>query len=490
MVSERKGWSRSRPLRVAFLVQEGEHANLALDGIIADCYNRWGGRFSLIVPCVNGQITPSYWPWLEAYDPDIIYSYVSLNRADILEVHERLYPSEYIFHEMGREPRLNVHGFKPDYKFTHLSSLSIIFRLARYSSATANKIVDFWPSEKISTFWSDNFGSYFISRSNSGFPTDAKSAASILTVIDPEKLKDRRSGIPRDLDTVPNEMAAFIELTKNKAISMSMLSTRFAPRLELRVHGWSESFNLVVGNTYADRLLHWNARLLLPSWLDTDINCLRVGLDQLKDAAFLESLGEYLKQRNRVNNGSGGQPQITIRSMSLNQEQIDEAKSLISSTKPWGYLDTKIITSFDEIVPPKALLKPDEMLSLGRLDDGLFPRSNWMPFSWIPPFARPPSNIPDHITDAPPRQYFAEGFWMTDFAFEHDGPRPKFTNENRWILPHRWRMARAFEVSRTDTPRHALPPMARTNRSGNLSIGTSEGSLVEKINIPTSRVLT
>lgn len=75
---------------------------------------------------------------------------------------------------------------------------------------------------------------------------------------------------------------------------------------------------------------------------------------------------------------------------------------------------------------------------------------------------------------------------MTDFAFEHDGPRPKFTNENRWILPHRWRMARAFEVSRTDTPRHALPPMARTNRSGNLSIGTSEGSLVEKINIPTS----
>lgn len=69
MVSERKGWSRSRPLRVAFLVQEGEHANLALDGIIADCYNRWGGRFSLIVPCANGQITPIA-HWLQAMKND------------------------------------------------------------------------------------------------------------------------------------------------------------------------------------------------------------------------------------------------------------------------------------------------------------------------------------------------------------------------------------------------------------------------------------
>jgi len=31
-----------------------------------------GGRFSLIVPCLNGRIAPSYWPWLEAYDPDIV----------------------------------------------------------------------------------------------------------------------------------------------------------------------------------------------------------------------------------------------------------------------------------------------------------------------------------------------------------------------------------------------------------------------------------
>jgi hypothetical protein len=103
---ELKGWARPRPLRVAFLIEDGEHASLALDGVFADCYNRWGGRFSLIVPCHNGRIVPSYWPWLEAYDPDIVYSYLSLSRADVLEVHERLSPAQYASHELGREPRL------------------------------------------------------------------------------------------------------------------------------------------------------------------------------------------------------------------------------------------------------------------------------------------------------------------------------------------------------------------------------------------------
>lgn len=84
MPRELRGWARPRPLRVAFLIEDGEHSSLALDGVFADCYNRWGGRFSLIAPCIDGQITQSYWPWLEAYDPDIVYSYVPINRADVL----------------------------------------------------------------------------------------------------------------------------------------------------------------------------------------------------------------------------------------------------------------------------------------------------------------------------------------------------------------------------------------------------------------------
>src|SRR5271169_5602262 len=210
MPSELKGWARPRPLRVAFLIEDGEHAQLALDGIFADCYNRWGGRFSLIAPCLNGRVAPSYWPWLEAYDPDIVYSYLPLNRADVLEVHERLCPAQYAFHELGREPRLDPYGFKPSYGFSPLSSLSGIFRLARHTPAPSEgapvKIIDSWHTERPSRFLTDNFGTYHLSRGGSIYPSDAAAAASLLTIVSPDMQADRRYGVPRDLNAIPSEM--------------------------------------------------------------------------------------------------------------------------------------------------------------------------------------------------------------------------------------------------------------------------------------------
>jgi len=57
--TELVGWSATKPIRVAFLVEPSEHSALVLDGIFADCYSRWGGRFSLVVPCLNGSVSIS-----------------------------------------------------------------------------------------------------------------------------------------------------------------------------------------------------------------------------------------------------------------------------------------------------------------------------------------------------------------------------------------------------------------------------------------------
>ena len=230
-------------MRIAFLIEDGEHANLALDGIFADCYNRWGGRFSLIAPCVNGRIASTYWPWLEAFDPDIVYSYVPLSRADILEVHERLSPAEYAFHKLDREPRLDVFGFKPSHKFAPLSSLSAIFRLARYSPAPGEgapvKIIDSWLTERPSRLLTDNFGTYHLSRGGGIYPPDAAAAASLLTIVSPEMQADPRYGVPRDLNAIPSEMAAFREFAEGRATSLSLASTLFAPKLDIRADRWS-----------------------------------------------------------------------------------------------------------------------------------------------------------------------------------------------------------------------------------------------------------
>jgi hypothetical protein len=488
MSRELKGWARPRPLRVAFLIEDGEHAGLTLDGVFADCYNRWGGRFSLIAPCSNQRISPSYWPWLEAYDPDIVYSYVPLSRADVLEVHERLSPARYIFHEMGRDPRLDVFGFKPSYNFSPLSSLSVIFRLARYSPATREgvpvKIIDSWFTEKPSRFLTDNFGTYHQSRGGSVYPSDAAAAASLLTIVSPEMQADRQRGVPRDLNAIPTEMAAFTEFANRRATSLSLASTLFAPKLDIRWGRWSGSFNLVVGDGFFDRILFWNARLLIPAWLDTDLCCLRVGLGELREPDFLAVLGNLLKRRNHVNGGTGGPSQLTVRSASLDADQLAEANRLVLSTNPWGAVTTEAVAALDDIVPATDALQAAR--ESNRFGGELFPRPEWTRFMWSPPTARPPAILPDHLTDAPVRQVFTEGYWCADFIFQYDGPGPHFADENRWVLPRRWRMAGAFKPSLVDDRRHAIPPATRRSRDGNLAMFVSADHPVETIKVPTA----
>ena len=114
VAKEMFGRVRSRPIRIAFLIQDDDQAHLALDGIFANCYGRWGGRFSPIVLCGGGKIPDEYWPWLEAYDPDIVYSYMPLSRATILEIYERLNPAQLGLHRLSeRNPRLDASGSPP-----------------------------------------------------------------------------------------------------------------------------------------------------------------------------------------------------------------------------------------------------------------------------------------------------------------------------------------------------------------------------------------
>jgi hypothetical protein len=486
MARELKGWSRTRPIRVAFLVQDGgDNANLALDGIFADCYDRWGGRFSLIAPCVGERISQSYRPWLEAFDPDIVYSYVPLDKAAVLELHERLSPAEYIYHKLYREPHLGVFDFKPSYSFPMLSSLSTIFRLARFNSASRDgspmNIIDSWSTEQPSRFLTDNFGTYHVSRGGGGglFPVDAMRTASLLTVVSPE-VKESRLGAPNNLKTVPSEMDAFKEFAWKRATSLSLLSAQLAPRVETRSGNWSRTFNLVVGNGFADRILFWNARLLIPAWLDSDLACFRVAPDQLRDREFIDNLGDLLRQRNRVTGGSGGQPHLAVRSISLNADQLSEAHKLVLATKPWGGVTCEVITGLDDIVPSvNALKSQGEARAFGAANLG-----EWKQFTWLRPVVKPPLNLPDHLLDAPARQAFAGGYWCSDFAFEYDQSIPRFANENRWVLPRRWRMAGAFRCALVELQRSL--PHPRRSRGGHLAVFVNADHPVGSIQLPTA----
>jgi hypothetical protein len=70
-MTSRLAYSRARPVRVAYFVEDGEHADITLDAIFARSFGYWGGRFALIVPCEKGAPRLAYEAWLEKYDPEL-----------------------------------------------------------------------------------------------------------------------------------------------------------------------------------------------------------------------------------------------------------------------------------------------------------------------------------------------------------------------------------------------------------------------------------
>jgi hypothetical protein len=93
-------------------------------------------------------------------------------------------------------------------------------------------------------------------------------------------------------------------------------------------------------------------------------------------------------------------------------------------------------------------------------------------------------SVPEHLSDAPLRQVFTEGYWCSDISFESEGPGPRLMNENRWVLPRRWRMANAFRLSTVGETRHVVPPSPRRNRQGNLTVFVNAEHPVDTIRVP------
>lgn len=483
---ELEGWEKIRPVRVAFLVEPGEHAALVLDGVFADCYSRWGGRFSLIVPCANGRIVDDYWPWLATFDPDIVYSYVDLVAHAVLEIHERLVPADYIRHRLGDSPRLDVFGFRPQYHFAALSSLSTVFRVGRHSPSANGpkiKIVDSWHTERPTRFLTDNLGTYHTSTATGMYPNDARSTAGLLTIVSEEYFHDRKYGVPRDLNRVATERLALAEFAARRATGISLLSSLYAPRLEVWDYRWSTAFNLVIGESFEDRLLFWNARLLIPAWLDSDLCCFRLTPDQLKDESLVSLIVQLLNSRNHVNGGSGGPQRLQVRSASRNTNELAEVLSILGGAKVWSAIGPAEVVSGGHVVPSEDSLR--HAREQAQSMDGRLRGSEWHGFRWKPPTAYPPALKPEHLNDAPPSQSFTLGLWALDLSFEHDGEKPRSAQKNVWMLPKRWRMAGAFGakfVARGFGP--DLPPMSRRSTNGNLTLFAGVQRTLESVTIP------
>ena len=143
-----KASTRARSVRVAYLVEEEDaNADYVLDAIFAESYSRWGGRFTLVVPCVRGAIDQRYARWLEVYDADIIYSYVDLPAETVRLLHERYYPSFLVRHEPPGaidDPKRAAQPRLPVDPLTVFASTSLPTSLPMRTRQGPQLLVDMW----------------------------------------------------------------------------------------------------------------------------------------------------------------------------------------------------------------------------------------------------------------------------------------------------------------------------------------------------------
>jgi hypothetical protein len=103
-----------------------------------------------------------------------------------------------------QNPRLDVFGFKPNYAFQPLSSLSVIFRFARFApsrtQASPVRIIDAWFTESPSRFLTDNFGIYHASMGGGLYLEFDSSAQTLEEVVDSltRVVEARRGAASRD----------------------------------------------------------------------------------------------------------------------------------------------------------------------------------------------------------------------------------------------------------------------------------------------------
>ena len=243
-----------------------------------------------------------------------------------------------------------------------------------------------------------------------------------------------------------------------------MLSAWDVPRIEINEQRFGHSFNLVVGNSFNDHLIFWNLRSHYESWLDRGLVTLLVSKKELEQPHIFQSVISILKLRNHVRHGSNSQTAVSIRSMSIQVEELQQISERFADEKIWFYLDIEHLNQIDDIAPTEKAVKHS-----GRLVyDTTFQPDDWHEIVHTESRFRPPKVIPDHLRGISPlASEIQQGMWAQDLSLEREANLSRFANvQHSWRLPRRLPITDAF-VRHYQTSRQSATCMPRVN-SGNL----------------------
>lgn len=481
-----KAYYRARPIRVAFLVDDHEHSSAMLDAIFKNCMGRWGGRFSLLIPATSTGPEQNYLNWLHAFDPDIIYSYVDLEDAVIERLQERFYPSFIIRHDFYRRAERDAYAYHPKLPIDCLKVTSLIPMATLptiFDGSRKGHFLEAMGRLQDTPFVRDNFGT-FTECAGHGFFARFNEFGNTVTLVADEDYQPRERFIRPPHETVSDVISLIDFLTNKRLITMSQLSSMITPRLDINNRHLSNTFNIVVGDTFIDRLVYWNARSLYPKWRDHGYVDLRIPRAYLSDSRILEALGEFIRTKNQVTEHSNSTPYATVRSSSV---PIDELNALVTALKgnsSWIVFNTKTFSTTNECLP-----SDEELDNAGYVVAENFMARTAAQWSEVfadgdqliinPPAPEPLKYCPAHFQSA------SEGAWAVDVDIERKLDYSQVINvKQKWQLPRRLRITRALISGYQIAGNSSAFVMPRVSNGGLLTVYANVDTTPIKVKLP------
>jgi hypothetical protein len=409
------------PIQVCYIVPIDASSEM-LTAIFEECHNRWGGRDTLIMPVVDGQIDEKYWTWAQALDPDVVYSYADLDVSMLERVDRDLMPSVVTIHRYVTDRPDLV----PRHEVEALQALSVLPMLAnadRLGPPRRIALVSAFMDWKRDTFVTDSFGLNPFGPGWAQAETVRKYVATIA-------LGSRPNALGRGADEqVANPTALLDEMWNGKYVVLTMAQpsgTGYDDIFYDRESAWARTFNIIVGDTALDRIAFWNARIGVDDYQRRNIVAVRLNESHLQDQAFVATLVHFVSRWNTSTSQSG--PSFaTIRSSSVPNERLQSIANAL------GRLNVQTtVAHFDDATD----CTPRGADKRGFIRQGRDQRFTESKIPLIP-------TQPPHLSKVGPvSSWLSNGGWTVHIALKRQGNAGFGSSLSPLPIPRRWQAVR------------------------------------------------
>lgn len=393
----------NRPVRVAFFVNPQERNSFErIQGIIEYNHGKWGGRYNPIILTNGKTIKKEWWQFLTAYDPDIIKSYVSINKSLLKRINDNLTP--YLVEDykksLAKHPSYRPHI--TDEGLSILPTAENIAQVTRFSLKRTHLVlfeINENKKNEIKRFLKINFGTYEPMLNTSKIIREYPNRKELKI----ENKKEFTKAISK-----LNTFDTFVYPSLICSIPSSSVDSKHDHR--------EEAFTIVVGDSVDELVYYWNRIFAVSDYRQTKLNSLWLSKKLLSKSGVTEALNAWIK---RAVDPSGSQDNdVRFVSFTLSESELTNIATQVLENTYFR----RSVKKHKEILLPKF----SRQYHLHTVESRLHPIRV--------------SGDEAHITVSPPK--LQEGFmggehWMTDVYIKFRPERFTYVQgkDYWWQLP-------------------------------------------------------